>query len=183
MLVDKPADYCPLIKFPYPAFLSSKKVPIPPKFPCSWFGLLPCSSSCTTPSADTHSHVGIQVWRMEMVYLPNIREAMGRHPSVSSDHLMPFCVQTKTRWQTILKSCVQAAKLSEERDSTPPIHVWPVSGEHEASCITWGLTTRQNFLTHERALDSPTFIAFFWTPQHGIPGGFMLSKHWAARGV
>lgn len=71
-----------------------------------------------------------------MTYLPNIMKAIGGCPSVSSDCLTPFCVQIKTRVDTSLKSCVQAPKLSEGRDSIPPTHDLPVDGEHKASLIT-----------------------------------------------
>lgn len=111
-------------------------------------------------------------------------KAMGCCPSVSSDCLIPFCVQIKTREDTSLKSCVQAPKLSEGRDSIPPMHDLPMGGEHKSSFLTPILSTVR-CCSHIKGLRVAQHLTQSSSDplSHGPPGEFMPGKHWAAKGI
>ena len=108
--------------------------------------------------------------------------------------MLTFCVlwlpyillcSNKKRWKTNLKSWVQAPKPSERRGSVPPLHVYQwVENTKPLSSHSSSPPRRQNFLTREAALGSPALTEPSSDPLgHRPPGGFMPSKHWAAKDI
>lgn len=161
---------CPLRELPHPQVLLQ----------LAWSSSTP---SCARPSADTHSHGAARSegWRWSISQIPWKLWDAALVCTVTSYTLL---CSSKNKMGYQLKVMCPGTKAFWRGDSISPIHVLPVAEEHNASFITLILITQQNFLTSETALSSPELTQ---SPsrslRHGLPGGFMPSKHWAAEGI